>query len=120
MNLSPDMTEPFNPNTRNFTTLLMKKSTLDPLYSNPPSIVEFADIGMDYMPVIGLSREHAEWAGTKSVDWNENVIGSFDVVVATAHSCVDYQQLAGWSECIVDTRNSMAGITTGPGLVWKA
>ena len=74
-----------------------------------------------YVPVIGMTREHADWAGTKSVEWNESVIGSFDVVVvATAHSCVDYQQLAGWSQCIVDTRNSMAAITTAPGKIWKA
>lgn len=74
-----------------------------------------------YVPVIGLTREHAEWAGTESVDWKENVVGSFDVVVvATAHSCVDYQELAAWSKCIVDTRNSMVGIPLADGKVWKA
>ncbi|MEI7902061.1 MAG: UDP binding domain-containing protein, partial [bacterium] len=74
-----------------------------------------------YVPVIGLTREHAEWAGTPSVAWNRETIAGFDlVVVATAHTCVDYQQLAEWSQCIVDTRNSMAGIAMGSEKVWKA
>lgn len=74
-----------------------------------------------YVPVIGMTREHAEWAGTKSVEWEQSVIASFDVViVATAHACVDYTQLAEWSQCIVDTRNSMANVPASAGKVWKA
>lgn len=74
-----------------------------------------------YVPVIGMTREHAEWAGTKSVEWEQSVIASFDVViVATAHACVDYAQLAEWSQCIVDTRNSMANVPASAGKVWKA
>ena len=74
-----------------------------------------------YVPVIGMTREHAEWAGTKSVEWEQSVIASFDVViVATAHACVDYVQLAEWSQCIVDTRNSMANVPASAGKVWKA
>lgn len=74
-----------------------------------------------YVPVIGMTREHAEWAGTRSVEWEESVIRSHDlVVVATAHACVDYQQLADWAACVVDTRNAMAGVKTAEGLVWKA
>lgn len=74
-----------------------------------------------HVPVIGMTREHAEWAGTRSVDWSESVISSFDLtVIATAHAGVDYQQLADWSQCVVDTRNAMAGIAAGPGKVWKA
>ncbi|RPJ33208.1 MAG: nucleotide sugar dehydrogenase [Verrucomicrobiaceae bacterium] len=74
-----------------------------------------------YVPVIGMTREHAEWAGTRSVEWEESVIRSHDlVVVATAHACVDYQQLADWAACVVDTRNAMAGVKTADGKVWKA
>ena len=29
-----------------------------------------------YVPVIGMTREHAEWAGTQSVEWEESVIRS--------------------------------------------
>ncbi len=74
-----------------------------------------------YVPVIKPTREHAHWAGTKSVAWNKKTITKFDaVLIATNHACVDYQQLASWAECIVDSRNAMAGIGTLPQQVWKA
>lgn len=74
-----------------------------------------------YVPVIGLTREHAEWAGTKSVVWNRENISAFDVVViSTAHACVNYGELAEWASCIVDTRNVMSDIKHAKGKVWKA
>jgi UDP-N-acetyl-D-glucosamine dehydrogenase len=74
-----------------------------------------------YVPVIGMTREHVEWAGTRSVEWEESVIRSYDLVlVSTAHACVNYQQLADWAACVVDTRNAMAGVKTAEGKVWKA
>jgi UDP-N-acetyl-D-glucosamine dehydrogenase len=74
-----------------------------------------------YVPVIRPTREHAHWAGTKSVPWNREVISDFDLaLIATHHACINYKELAAWSQCIVDTRNAMAGIITTPGQVWKA
>jgi UDP-N-acetyl-D-glucosamine dehydrogenase len=74
-----------------------------------------------YVPVIKPTREHAHWAGTKSVAWNKETITSFDLVlIATNHACINYQELADWTECIVDTRNAMASIATLPNQVWKA
>jgi UDP-N-acetyl-D-glucosamine dehydrogenase len=74
-----------------------------------------------YVPVIKPTREHAHWAGTKSVAWNKETIIAFDVVlIATHHACVNYQELANWTECIVDTRNAMAATPTLPNQVWKA
>jgi UDP-N-acetyl-D-glucosamine dehydrogenase len=74
-----------------------------------------------YVPIIKPTREHPHWAGTKSIEWNRGTISSFDVVlIATNHAAFDYRQLAQWAPCIVDTRNAMAGITTGPDQVWKA
>jgi UDP-N-acetyl-D-glucosamine dehydrogenase len=74
-----------------------------------------------YVPVIRPTREHAHWTGTKSVAWDHETIASYDLVlISTNHACVDYQQLATWAGCIVDTRNAMAGIATAPGQVWKA
>jgi len=74
------------------------------------------------VPVIRPSREHAHWAGTTSVPWEEEVIRSFDVVlIATDHKNVDYDALVDWAECIVDTRNIMNnrdGVAEGQ--VWKA
>jgi UDP-N-acetyl-D-glucosamine dehydrogenase len=74
-----------------------------------------------YVPVIRATREHSSWAGTQSVNWNRETLQSFDVVViATNHQSVNYQEVADWSHCIVDTRNAMSGIKTKLGQVWKA
>lgn len=74
-----------------------------------------------FVPVIRPTREHPQWAGTKSVSWNRKIIESFDVVlIATNHQNVNYQDLAQWAKCIVDSRNAMAAIKTKAGLVWKA
>jgi UDP-N-acetyl-D-glucosamine dehydrogenase len=74
-----------------------------------------------YVPVIRPTREHAHWAGTRSVGWNRETVQSFDaVIIATNHQSVSYQELADWSPCIVDTRNAMAGVATKAGQVWKA
>ena len=74
-----------------------------------------------YVPVIRPTREHPHWAGMKSVGWNKETLGSFDVVlIATKHASVNYRELGEWSRCIVDTRNAMAGISAKPGQVWKA
>ncbi|HVY71153.1 MAG TPA: nucleotide sugar dehydrogenase [Verrucomicrobiae bacterium] len=74
-----------------------------------------------HVPVIRPTREHPQWAGTRSVAWDQATLAGFDaVLVATAHAVVNYQELAEWSPCIVDTRNAMAGIKTSTGQVWKA
>jgi UDP-N-acetyl-D-glucosamine dehydrogenase len=74
-----------------------------------------------FVPVIKPSREHSHWAGTRSVEWNQPTISSFDLVlISTAHSTVNYSELAKWSRCLVDTRNVMAGIVTQVGQVFKA
>lgn len=74
-----------------------------------------------YVPVIKPTREHAHWAGTRSVTWDESTLQSFDLVlISTAHACVDYTQLGQWANCIVDTRNAMKGIAAKAGKVWKA
>lgn len=74
-----------------------------------------------YVPIIRPTREHASWAGTKSVQWDELSIGSFDaVLISTAHANVDHSQLARWAKCIIDTRNAMKGIEIPSGKLWKA
>jgi UDP-N-acetyl-D-glucosamine dehydrogenase len=74
-----------------------------------------------YIPVIRPSREHSNWAGTCSISWTCDALRKFDVVlISTQHEAVNYQELADNAECIVDTRNAMAGLKTQPGQVWKA
>ena len=74
-----------------------------------------------HVPVIRPNREHPHWAGTRSVTWNQATIAGYDaVLVATHHDAVDYQQLADWAACIVDTRNVMTKTKADPKKVWKA
>jgi len=75
-----------------------------------------------WVPVVRAGREHAHWAGRKSVEWNRETIASFDVVlITTAHESVNYRELAQWARCIVDTRNVMAAWTMEhPQKIWKA
>lgn len=74
-----------------------------------------------YVPVIKPTREHPQWAGTKSVTWDRATIAAFDaVLLATNHASVNYQELADWAPCIVDTRNAMSTIRTAAGQVRKA
>jgi UDP-N-acetyl-D-glucosamine dehydrogenase len=82
------------------------------------AIVDYYD---PYLPVIKPTREHSQFAGRKSVEWNRATIENFDLVlVATNHSCVNYQELGDWAQCIVDTRNAMSGTHVRSGKVWKA
>src|SRR5437868_1645660 len=74
-----------------------------------------------YVPVIKPTREHSQFAGKKSVEWNRATIAAFDLVlIATNHSSVNYHELGDWARCIVDTRNAMAGVEIGQEKVWKA
>ena len=74
-----------------------------------------------HIPVIRPSREHGHWAGIKSVDWKPETLRGFDLVlISTRHKATDYEELAEYADCIVDTRNAMEGIKTHPGQVWKA
>jgi UDP-N-acetyl-D-glucosamine dehydrogenase len=80
--------------------------------------VEYYD---PYVPVIKPTREHSHWVGRRSVEWDRATIESFDLVlIATNHSCVNYQTLADWAHCIVDTRNAMSGTHMQSSKVWKA
>ncbi len=74
-----------------------------------------------HVPVIRPSREHGHWAGTKSVPWTKKSISSYDaVVISTNHKKANNQELAGWAQVIVDTRNAMADVKVKAGKVWKA
>ncbi len=74
-----------------------------------------------HVPVIQPGREHAHWAGTRSVPWDRETIAGFEaVVIANRHDSVDYGQLGQWARCIVDTRNAMAGVDLPAGVLWKA
>jgi UDP-N-acetyl-D-glucosamine dehydrogenase len=74
-----------------------------------------------HIPVITPTREHARWTGMKSIQWNRKSVAAFDaVVIATHHARFDLASLARWADCIIDTRNAMANVSTRPGQVTKA
>jgi UDP-N-acetyl-D-glucosamine dehydrogenase len=80
--------------------------------------VEYHD---PHVPVIKSTREHSHWAGKQSVVWDREMVSGFDLVlIATNHACINYQELANWASCIVDTRNAMAGIERKPQQIWNA
>jgi UDP-N-acetyl-D-glucosamine dehydrogenase len=69
-----------------------------------------------HVPVIRPTREHSDWQGVASIAWDEEAIRDFDAaVIVTAHSAINYEQLAAWSKCIVDTRNVFGSWTLEPG-----
>ncbi|QQL45466.1 nucleotide sugar dehydrogenase [Sulfuriroseicoccus oceanibius] len=76
-----------------------------------------------HLPVITPTREHAEWTGTQSIEWNEQAIRGYDaVLISTHHKAFDLQQLVDWADIIVDTRNALAksGIEPKDGQLTKA
>jgi UDP-N-acetyl-D-glucosamine dehydrogenase len=75
-----------------------------------------------YIPKVKPTREHAGWTGVRSVEWNKNTISAFDaVIISTDHSDINYQQLADWNNCIIDTRNALKEIEPNGGKhFWRA
>jgi UDP-N-acetyl-D-glucosamine dehydrogenase len=88
------------------------------LLSDRGASVDYYD---PYVPVIKRTREHAHWAGVKSILWDKNAVQSFDLVlISTNHACVNYQELVDWAPLIVDTRNALKGLQLQAGQFWKA
>jgi UDP-N-acetyl-D-glucosamine dehydrogenase len=88
------------------------------LLSQQGAEVEYYD---PYVPIIGPTREHSQWAGKKSIEWSKSTIASFDLIlIATNHSSINYGELGEWVSCIVDTRNAMALIPKTAAKIWKA
>jgi UDP-N-acetyl-D-glucosamine dehydrogenase len=76
-----------------------------------------------HVPVIGPTREHAEWEGKKSIEWTKENLSSYDMaVISTDHDAVNIDELVAWVDLIVDTRNAVArsGLSLPDGQLWKA
>ncbi len=74
-----------------------------------------------HIPVIHAGRQHAKWAGMKSIELNQETVERFDLaVIATDHDRVDYRALARWAPAIVDTRNAVPRDVQLEGRVWPA
>lgn len=80
--------------------------------------IDFFDSHVDTIPKI---RKYPELWKKKSVEWDEERIRSFDLVlVSTAHDSVNYQDLGQWAEIIVDTRNAMSEVTSATAKIYPA
>jgi UDP-N-acetyl-D-glucosamine dehydrogenase len=60
-----------------------------------------------FCPVVRPTREHSQFAGIKSVSWDDVVGGGFDVaLISTAHDGIDYDALVENTAIVVDTRGA--------------
>ncbi|MCL5270457.1 MAG: nucleotide sugar dehydrogenase, partial [bacterium] len=67
-----------------------------------------------YIPRIRPSREYSHLAGRESVDWDPARIAAYDaVLIATAHTTVDYAALVRHAQLVVDSRNATRGVAEG-------
>lgn len=107
---------------------LAYKSDVDDMRESPTFelMTRFKALGAEvayhdpHVPVIGPTREHAEWKGVRSVEWNSAVVSSFDaVVIATKHKAFNLSQLREWSPLIIDCRDAMRDVA-GKGRVVRA
>ncbi|NIX77088.1 nucleotide sugar dehydrogenase [Microvirga terricola] len=88
------------------------------LIENRGAEVDFFD---PYIPVIPMTREHAELAGRKSVKLDAKTLAGYDaVLIATDHDNVDYKLVVDNAKVVVDTRNACARAGIPEGRVIKA
>ena len=75
--------------------------------------VEYHDPNVTEIPP---TREHANYAGRRSVTLDAATLETFDaVLISTDHDAIDYEKIHAHAKLVVDTRNVMArrGITAG-------
>jgi UDP-N-acetyl-D-glucosamine dehydrogenase len=93
------------------------KKNVDDMRESPSlkltELLEARGAKVDYfdphVPVIPITREHADLAGRRSITWDEKLITGYDaVLIATDHDAVDYAALAKNAKLVVDTRNACA------------
>jgi len=80
--------------------------------------VEYHD---PHVPVIRPSREHAHFAGRKSVALTAEAVSGYDLVlVATQHKAVDWALIAQHAKRVVDSRNALSAAMKGCSNYFKA
>ena len=64
-----------------------------------------------YIPKIIDTKDYKDYNGIKSVNITKNTLKNYDaVIISTNHSCIDFNNIANWSNCIIDTRNALSGV----------
>ncbi|HOX37429.1 MAG TPA: nucleotide sugar dehydrogenase [Candidatus Brocadiia bacterium] len=80
-----------------------------------------ADYCDPHVRVIPPTREHPDLAGRKSVTLTPASLKRYDVVlVATDHSCFDYDFICRHARMVLDTRNATAGVKQNRKKIVKA
>ncbi len=65
-----------------------------------------------YIPVIPTTREHAKFAGMKSIEWTKDNLASYDaVIISTKHACIDWKEMTEHSQLVIDTRNASKNLS---------
>ena len=74
-----------------------------------------------YVAEIPHTRHWPHLAGRRSVAFDKKTVSAYDaVVIVTDHKTIDYNDLASWACCIVDSRGAMRHVPHGDTPVWVA
>ena len=82
-----------------------------------------ADVGYydPHVPEIPPTREHASFAGEKSVAWDPDSWTAYDaVLICTDHDDVDYDMVVKHAQLVIDTRNATRDVVQGRDKIVKA
>lgn len=96
---------------------LAYKKNVDDLRESPSlkliELMERRGAHVDYfdphIPVIPMTREHADLAGRRTIALDRKSLAAYDaVLIATDHDDVDYKLIVDTAKVVVDTRNACA------------
>lgn len=80
--------------------------------------VDFHD---PYIPSIKATRNHPALTGRTSIALSAEMLKGYDaVLIATDHSCIDYNQVVSNAQLVVDSRNATKNVTEGRAKIVKA
>ena len=83
-------------------------------------LLEEAGASVDYydphVPELPHTREHPEYGGRRSVEWNPETIAAYDAaLISTDHDAIDWSMLVENSPLVIDTRNALRAFAESHG-----
>ena len=88
------------------------------LLKNKGAIVAYFD---PFVASIPITREYAEYAGQKSIDWSIKELKKYDAaLICTDHDNINYEELVAKSNLVIDTRNATTSINNNLDKIIKA
>jgi len=74
-----------------------------------------------FIPRIKPTRQYPHLTGGPSIEWNTQDIAKYDaVLISTAHSCINYDELVQHAQLVIDTRNATRSVHEGREKIFKA